>query len=439
MAKKIIAIALFIVIFPMLVFSEKKPGKEFLLKARMTSKKGIENLISIGNSRYQILFMDFRESEKQVFNIYTPYADLGRISATGLLREIKNPAVHYPGSQIFNEKTRIVPDRRLKATGNRGIRIDAGNIVSGFFEEGESTYSNLSWKGIYSGKKIGKRALINFAVTEYDERDDGQRNIWYADRKIRYGRKVTNAAFSASYKTGLWGISSAGAMSHYKGANNGLYFRLSPYLRYSFIKLDFILSGTGDSYIKPDGSFPATTLRKGIAALITPVPWIRINTRYVTDVLHKKESDIRYGGYTEELFGSVVLRPWFIESGFSAKNRNIYKDNYFNNYIDTSVFIGMKGGFNKIVFEKKDTYKDHEKISQTYRIEAGAGIKNISLYTLWKLKEGIDEKEINITSRARIKVRKISLFSEYKIVSVERQTKADKKSTEYTIGVDAKF
>ena len=439
MAKKIIVIALFMLIFPLFAFSEKKPGKELLLKARMGSEKGIENLVSVGNSRYQILFMEFRKSEKKVFNIYTPYADLGRITATGLLREIKNPAAHYPGSQIFNEKTRIVPDRRLKATGNSGIRIDAGNILSVFTEEGESAYSNLSWKGIYSGQKIGKRGIINLAVTEYNERDDGQRDIWYADRKIRYGRRVTNTAFSASYKTGLWGISGAGALSDYKGANNGLYFRLSPYVRYSFVKVDFLLSGTDDSYIKPDGAFPATALRKGISALITPASWIRINARYVTDVLHKKESDIRYGGYTEEFFGSVIFRPWFFESGVSAKNRNIYKDNYFNNYIDTSAFIGLKGGFNKIIFEKKDTYKDYEKISQTYRIEAGAGVKNINLYMLWKLKEGIDERETNITSRAKIKIRKFSLVSEYKIVSLERKTKADRNSTEYTISVDAKF
>ena len=430
---------LFLLLFPFSAFAEKKPAKELLLKARMGSEKGIENLVGIGNTKYQILYMDYRNADKKLLNIYTPYFALGRITVSGVLREIKNPSTHYPGSQIFNEKTKALPDRRLRANGNSGLRLDAGTIVSGFTEASESAYSNLSWKGIYTGQQFGKRGAINFAVTEYKERDDTQREIWYADRKIRYGRRVVNTAFSASYKTSLWGISGAGALNHYKGSSNGLYFRLSPYLRYSFVKIDFLLSGTDDSYIKPDGSLSNTAIRKGVAVQMTPVSWIRINGRYVTDVLHKKESDLQYGGYTEEFYGAVIFRPKFFESGASAKNRNIYKDNFLNNYIDTSVFVGLKWGLNKIIFEKKETYKDSNKISQTYRVEAGAGIKNLSLYALWKLKEGIDEKETNITARAKIKIRKISLLAEYKIVSVTRENKSEKKLNEYTIGIDAKF
>ncbi|MCL2793073.1 MAG: hypothetical protein FWD87_08265 [Spirochaetaceae bacterium] len=439
MIKKMIAIVLFLGIFPFCVFPQKKPVKELFLRSRMNSEAGIENLASVGNSRYQILFMEFREPEKKILNIYTPYVALGRIRTTGLLREIKNPAAHNPGSSIFTERTRVAPDRRLRPTGNSGVRLDAGSIVSGFTEESESRFSNLSWQGIYSSRQFGRKASVNLAVTEYDERDDSERSIWYADRKIRYGRKVTNTAFSASYRTGSWGVSCAGALSYYKGANNGLYFRLSPYVRYSFIRFDFLLSGTDDSYIRPDGALSSTALRKGVTALATPVPWIRINTRYVTDVLHKKENDIIYGGYTEEFFGSIIFRPWFLESGVSARNRNIYRDNIFNNYIDTTAFIGLKAGSNKIVFEKRDTYKDYDKISQTYRVEAGARIKHINLYMLWRFKEGIDEKETRVTSRARIRIKNITLLSEYRIVSIERQNRPDRDLTEYTIGIDAKF
>ena len=439
MIKKITAIVLFLILFPILAFPQKNPKRELLLRTRMNSEKGFESLVSAGNSRYQILFMDFRESDKKVLNIYTPYVAIGRVSAAGLLREIKNPAAHNPGSQIFNERTRIAPDRRLRPTGNRGVRIDAGKVLSGFLEESESSYSRLAWKGIYSSRQIGKKITINFAAAEYDEADDSERNIWYSDRKNRYGRRVVNTAFSASYKTGSWGISGAGALNHYKGVNNGIYFRVAPYVRFSFVKLDFLVSGTDDSYIKPDGSLSSTALRKGIAALITPASWIRINARYVTDALHKKESDIIYGGYTEELFGSLVLRPWLIESGASARNRNIYKDNYFYNQIDSAVFIGLKSGLNKIVFEKRDTYRDSEKISQTYRLEAGAWIKNINFYTLWRLKESVNEKETKTTSRVRIRVKNISLYSEYKTIFVDRANRDNRDLAEYTIGVDAKF
>ena len=448
MGKKIITAALFILLTPFFVFPEKKlekkpekkPAKELLLKTRIGSEKGIETLASLGNSTYQILFMGFEEDpKKRIFNIYTPYADLGRITSAGLLKEIKNPAAHYPGSQVFNEKTKVLPDRVLKRNGNSGIRIDAGNLFSIFSEEGESAYSYLAWKGVYSGQQIGKNASINFAITEYNERDDTKRDIWYSDRKVRYGRRVINSAFSTSYKTGSFGVSGAGVVNHYNGASNGIYARVSPYVRFSFVKLDFLLSGTNDSYIKPDGAFASTAVRKGVSALVTPASWLKFNARYVTDVLHKKESDTRYGGYTEEILGSVVLSPWFFESGASVRNRNIYKDNYFDEYIDTAVFIGVKAGLNKIIFEKKDTYKDSEKISQTYRLEAGAMLKNISLYMLGKIKEGTNEKETDITSKVKIKVKNVSLFYEYKSSFLEKQNKPDKFSNEYSVGLDAKF
>ncbi|MCL2294696.1 MAG: hypothetical protein FWC36_07520 [Spirochaetes bacterium] len=432
-------VIIFLALFPMFAFSQKPPKPELLLRTRMNSEKGTENLVSVGNSRYQILFMDYREADKQILNIYTPYAAIGRISSHGLLREIRNPAAHNPGSQIFRERTRIAPDRRLRSTGNSGVRLDAGNLLSGFIEEGESRFSYLAWKGLYSTHLFGKNALINIAATEYYERDDSNRNIWYSDRKNRYGREVTNIAASASYGTRKYGISGAGSVCFYKGADNGLYFRLSPYVRYSFIRLDFLVSGTNEDYIRPDGALSSTAFRKGVAATMTPAPWLRINCRYVTDILHKKESDIRYGGYTEELFGSIVFRPWFFESGASVRYRDIYRDNNFNNYINTTAFIGVRTGFGKIVFEKRDTFEDYEKISQTYRLEAGAWVKNVNFYMLWRLRDGVNEKEIHTTARVRVRIKNVSLFSEYKTTFIERQNRPNRNLAEYTIGLDARF
>ncbi len=434
-----IVIIFLLIIFPMFIFAEKRPGRELLLKIQTDNENRAEGLVSVGNSKYQIIFMEFKEPGKEILNIYTPYALLGRIASAGLLKEIKNPVSHYPASQVFNEKTQIIPDRKLKETGNNGIRIDAGNILSGFMEEGESSLSHLSWRGLYSGQKIGEKILINFAVAEYKERDDSESDIWYSDRKIRYGRKVINSAFSISYKNSFWGINGAGAINYYKGADNGIYFRLSPYLKYSFIRFDFLLSGTNDSYIKPDGTLSSTALRKGASALLTPFPWIRFNVRYVTDVLQKKESDIRYGGYTEELFGSVIFKPWFFESGASVKNRNIYKDNYFDNYMDTAISIGLKAGFNKIVFEKKETYKNYDKISQSYKLEAGTKIKNFTIYLCGKIKEEIDEEEKSVMGRLNLKIRNFSLFSKYEIVSLEKRDSAPKMLNTYSAGLEARF
>ncbi len=336
------------------------------------------------------------------------------------------------------EDTGIVPDRRFTQSANSGMRLDAGDIFSFFTEESESSVSTLSWKGLYTGIGTWNNLYIGGFAAEYSERDDGEKDIWYTDRKTGYGRKITAGGITAAAKSSFAGIGVSAAATGCRGMENGFFYRVSPYLLISVIRIDLLASGTNDSYISPDGSFPSTEFRRGISMEIKPLSWITLDIGYVSDIKHRRTSDEKYGDYNEELFSDLMVSPGCFMGGCSVKTRNIFTDDSLSNSLDMGFSAGLRQGLSKIVFEKKDSFKNNEIFSRSYRLETGIRKKYIDIYMLGKVKkEEFTEKSIK--SRLSLKKGKISVFGEYTIMTTEKNNGDTENFNEYSAGLEVKY
>ena len=415
---------------------------DLVIRSEADSEEGFLNKISIGDRHYSAVILDFEKDDKTVFSIYTPYAAAGRIKTAGLLREIKNPAGQYPGSSLFREKTGIIPDRSLNHTGSSGMVITAGNWCSLFCEEGESDRSTLDWSGIYSNYEIIENISVSFSVSEYSERDDSKNDVWYSDRETGYGREIINTAVSGSYKSknNITGIDSAAAVTLCDGMENGLFFRASPYLLLSFLRADILAAGTSSSYIKPDGSYPSTAFRKGLSLSFFSKKIIPANLklRYLSDSFHENYSDENYCGYSDEYAAALSLSHSFILAGASFKIRNIYKNELFENYTDGGLSVGVKSGKSRVIFERKESYKDGMKYADSLRLEAGCRGRYLELYLLGKLKKS-DCPEKSVKSRIRLKSKNAALFSEISILNTGNYDTDTENRVIYSSGFEIRF
>lgn len=428
-----------LVLSPKTINAEQaRPEAEISVKTVYDSEKGFSDRMAAGNRQYRVVLLNFRENEKTVFSIYTPYSAAGRIKTQGLLKEIKNPAAHYPGAAVFMEKTRIIPDTSFAENGNTGIKLDAGNLFSIFAERGESERNTLEWQGLYTGLKAGRNTELTFAASEYREKDDSEKDFWYSERAAGYGRDMTNISLSGKTRYGVTGFSFAAAVTSADGRGHGLYARVSPFLVIRYLRVYLLAACTNEEYIKPNGNYPSTAFRKGVQVLLDPFPLVRIKVRYLTDQMHKKSSDSEYGGYTEEAGGTIGFDPFFLSSSVFLKNKNIYSDDILTRRLETGYSAGIKSPQGRIIFEQKRIYQDAEELSEQFRVEAGTRRKHIDLYILGKIKNE-ESAEKSAKARITLKRNKLSLFTEYTLASVIDKADNVKNYSAHSSGIEAKF
>jgi hypothetical protein len=163
-----------------------------------------------------------------------------------------------------------------------------------------------------------------------------------------------------------------------------------------------------------------------------------MNLRYISDLFHEKASDEIYRGYAEEYSIGISLTPSFLITGASLKIKNILNNEIFENYTDTGYSAGLKSRNSKIIFEKKDTFTDSMKISDSIRLEAGCRREYMEIYILGKVKNS-DSTEKSFKARMKCKRKNISLFSEFSIINTEKNNAQAENSIIYSTGLEVKF
>lgn len=414
--------------------------KKWEIEARgeYDSGEGNSSMLKAGDIRYSMSVMDFEKDGKTIFNISTPYAVFGKVAGKGLLREIRNPAAHSPGSSVFREKTEVAADKSFKSTGNSGIRLSSGEAFSVFNEMSTSESGTLDWSGAYGRYKIRKWLDVSCAAAKYKEKDDSLSDSWYTERRTGYGREVVNTAFSASAGVSPAGAGAAAALTSCHGTHPGLFYRFSPYLALFFIRIDLLFSGTNDSYIKPEGSLSSKALRKGALLSLYPLDFLKLTGRYISDIYHEKLSDKNYGSNSEEKSASILFDPVFLILGAGISDKNNFSSDTNEEGRDIYFTGGLKSRCCKAVLEKKGRYRNSEKYCDSLRLEAGVRNRFMNIYILGKLiKQESTEKSVK--TRITVYGSEISVFGEYSASVLNEAAGRTESSYEYSTGFTAKY
>ncbi len=434
-----------IAVFPVFTQEQKQEIKQKVLKkweiearGEYDSEEGKSSMLKAGDSRYFMSVMDFEKGGKTIFNFSTPYAVFGKVAGKGLLKEIRNPAAHYPGSSVFREKTEVAADKSFKSSGNSGIRLSAGEAFSVFNEMSTSESGTLDWSGAYGRYKIKRWLDISCAAAKYKEKDDSVSDSWYTERRTGYGREVVNTSFSASAGGSSAGAGAAAALTSCNGTPPGLFYRFSPYLALFFIRIDLLISGTNDSYIKPEGSLSSSALRKGALLSLYPLDFLRFTGRYVSDIYHEKLSDKNYGSYSEEKSASIFFDPAFLIFGTGISDKSNFSNDTNEKNRDICFSGGLKAHNCKAVLEKKDRYRNSEKYCDTLRLEAGIRNRIVNIYILGKLIKQ-EDTEKNLKTRITVYGSKMSVFGEYSASALNDATGRTESFFEYSTGFTAKY
>jgi hypothetical protein len=414
--------------------------KKWEIEARgeYDSEEGNSSMLKCGDSVYFISVMKFDEKGKTFFNFSTPYAVFGKVKGKGLLREIKNPASHSPGSSIFTEKTEVASDKIFESSGNCGIRLSAGECFSVFNEISSSETGTLDWSGAYGRYKINEWLVVSCAAAKYTEKDDSESEVWYTEQRTGYGRKVMNSAFSVSAGKNTAGAGAAAALTSCHGTPSGYFYRFSPYLALSFIRIDLLVSGTNESYIKPDGTLPSSGFRKGVNASFFPVSILKLTGRFVSDIYHEKYSDKNYCAYSDETSAVLVFDPAFLIFKTGLSDKNMFKDDVLENTQDAWFSAGIKSRNCKIIIEKKERYIDKEKYSDSTRVEAGIRNKLMNIYLLGKLFHQADTEK-SIKAHLTIHSGGVSVFGEFTSFLKEDISGKGDNYSEYSTGFKVKY
>lgn len=502
MEKKIFFILLFTlcILSPLLADSGEKIGG--VAKASYNDENMISTYISVENNNFRTVAMEFltlpnEENEniesKTVFSLYIPHVTVGRIKAEGLLKEIKNPAAHSPGSQTFMEKSGYTPEYSFSKRGSSGIIITPIPFFSVFMEaEGDGLFTIITEEnqtfnqgfsaainptpllyGICSSSSFllapsdfasflipKPKVDINLMFSIYDEKEEetDETNQWYSDGRTQYGRTIKNSAlsflFQFPFADGAFEVGTGGTASIVTctGTETGYYYRLSPYFEASFIRLDFLISGTTENYLKPNGTFPSVFLKKGVNLyLYLPFfDYLTLKFKYTGVLYHLTPENENYGKAIDEYYGSLFFNSkYFTGTVFST-----FKKSYIEEEINESLDIGFSAGVKwkncKVVFEKTITIHDKNIISDTMKLKGGFRFGIVTFYLTGKMKRAapetekeatdsfvIDEKSIGGKVSVKIKLFTVSVSVKGGVEKTIIDTK--KQILEYKVSAEMRF
>lgn len=496
----------FILLFALCILSalpadsgEKISG---VAKASYNDENMISAYVSVENNNFRAVAMEFLTlpnakneniESKTVFSLYTPYVTIGRIKAKGLLKEIKNPAAHSTGSQTFMEESSYAPEYGFSETGSTGIIITPIPFFSVFMEvEGDGIFTIIKDEnqtfgqgfssavnpvpllyGIYSSSSfllpssdsenylISKPKIdINLAFSVYKEKKEetDDSNQWYSDGRTQYGRTAKNSTlsflFQFPFAEGEAEVGTGGTASVVTctGTETGYYYRLSPYFEASFIRLDLLLAGTTENYLRPNGTFPSVFLKKGLSLYIYPsfLPSLTLRFKYTGILYHPTPENENYGNSTDEYYGSLLFNSKYFSATVFGNFKKSYTEEEINESLDIGFSAGIKWKNCKIVFEKTITIHDKSIVSDTMKLEGGFRFGIVTFYITGKIKIAapetkeeatnsfiIDEKTIG--GKISVKIKLFTISANVKGGVAENIAGTKKQILEYKVSAEMRF